>query len=92
MQSRITECDPPRKLSITWNGSGDVTFELEPKGGDVLLTVIHRRLPDRSTLLKSPPAGTCTSTSWSPAPRQGAGAVLGRLGRLKAEYDRRLPA
>ena len=31
MQSRITECDPPRKLSIAWNNSGDVTFELEPK-------------------------------------------------------------
>ena len=52
MQSRITELDPPRKLSIAWNNSGDVTFELEPKGKGVLLTVIHRRLPDRSTMLK----------------------------------------
>src|ERR1700740_3729194 len=32
MQSRITELDPPRKLVITWSGSGDVSFELEPKG------------------------------------------------------------
>ena len=52
MQSRITELDPPRKLSIAWNNSGDVTFELEPRGKGVLLTVIHRRLPDRSTMLK----------------------------------------
>ena len=52
MQSRITEFDPPRKLSITWNSTGDVTFELEPKGKGVLLTVIHRRFPDRATLLK----------------------------------------
>jgi len=37
MQSRITELDPPRKLSIAWNNSGDVTFELEPKGEGVLL-------------------------------------------------------
>jgi uncharacterized protein YndB with AHSA1/START domain len=52
MQSRITELDPPRKISFTWRNSGDVTFELAPAGKRVLLTVIHRRLPDRSTLLK----------------------------------------
>src|SRR5712664_2547287 len=51
MQSRITELDPPRKLAIAWEGSGDVSFELEPKGDQVLLTVIHRRLPKRATLL-----------------------------------------
>src|ERR1700722_10759881 len=32
MQSRITELDPPRKLSIAWEGSGDVSFELDPQG------------------------------------------------------------
>ena len=32
MQSRITELDPPRKISFTWQNSGDVTFELEPQG------------------------------------------------------------
>src|SRR5882672_5136611 len=52
MQCRITECDPPRKLAFTWQGSGDVSFELAPKGKEVLLTVTHRRLPDRPTLLK----------------------------------------
>ena len=52
MQSRITELDPPRKLAFAWDGSGDVSFELEPKGNEVLLTVIHRRLPDRATLLR----------------------------------------
>src|SRR3954462_10873798 len=52
MQSRITELDPLRKLSIAWYNSADVTFELEPKGSGVLLTVTHRRLPDRSTMLK----------------------------------------
>ncbi len=55
MQSRITELDPPRKLSFTWQGSGDVSFELEPRGDRVLLTVIHRRLPNRATLLKVGP-------------------------------------
>jgi uncharacterized protein YndB with AHSA1/START domain len=51
MNSRITQLDPPRKLAFTWAGSGDVSFELEPQRDDVLLTVIHRRLPDRATLL-----------------------------------------
>ena len=55
MQSRITELDPLRKISFTWNNSGDVTFELEPRGERVLLTVIHRRLPDRATMLKVGP-------------------------------------
>ena len=52
MQSRITELDPPHKLSFTWAGSGDVSFELERQGNEVLLTVIHRRLPDRDSLMK----------------------------------------
>jgi uncharacterized protein YndB with AHSA1/START domain len=55
MQSRIIELDPPRKLAIAWQGSGDVSFELAPKGGEVLLTLIHRRLPDPATMLKVAP-------------------------------------
>ena len=93
MKSRITELDPPRKLSFTWGNSGDVTFTLEPKGTDVLLTVLHRRLPDRPTLLR-------VSAGWhshldvlvarargkEPAP------FWDRWLRLQNEYDRRLPA
>ncbi len=93
MQSRITELDPPRKISFAWNNSGDVTFELEPRGAGVLLTVIHRRLSDRSTLLK-------VSAGWhmhldvlvarandrEPAPFWDGWA------RLHEEYARRLPA
>src|SRR4029453_19677982 len=51
MQSRITELDPPRKISFTWQNSGDVTFELEPRDAQVLRTVTHRRLPDRRVML-----------------------------------------
>jgi uncharacterized protein YndB with AHSA1/START domain len=92
MQSRITELDPPRKLSIAWNNSGDVTFELEPRGEGVLLTVTHRRLPDRSTMLKVG-AGwhmhldvlVARAMGNEPAPFwQG-------WSRLREEYDRRLP-
>jgi uncharacterized protein YndB with AHSA1/START domain len=97
MQSRITELDPPRKISFTWQNSGDVTFELEPHpdpGADkVLLTVTHRRLPDRRTMLMVGPGwhmhldvlsarvtGTETGPFWD-----------GWL-RLQKEYAQRLPA
>jgi uncharacterized protein YndB with AHSA1/START domain len=80
MQSRIIEFDPPRKRAITWQGSGNVSFELEPKGNKVLLTVIHRRLPDRATLLK-------VGAGWHmhldvpgrPRDRRAAGVILGWL-------------
>ncbi len=45
----ITDIEPPRKLRILWPGVGDVSFELEPQGRNVILTVIHRQLPDRAT-------------------------------------------
>lgn len=43
----VTRWDPPRVLAYTWGEPGDashVTFELTPRGGDVLLVVTHRRL------------------------------------------------
>ncbi|WP_119303673.1 SRPBCC family protein [Dongia deserti] len=93
MQSRITELDPPRKLAIVWEGSGDVSFELEPKGDKVLLTVIHRRLPNRVSLLNHG-AGwhmhldllVARVSGVEPAP------FWDGFSRLLQEYDRRLPA
>jgi len=93
MQSRIIELDPPRKLAIAWDGSGDVSFELEPKGNEVLLTVIHRRLPNRATLL-GVGAGwhmhldvlVARTTGKEPEP------FWDGLSRLRKEYDRRMPA
>src|SRR5215470_3622731 len=93
MQSRITELDPPRKLAITWQGSGDVSFELEPKGDEVLLTVTHRRVPDRSTLLKVGPGWhmhldilLARATGTEPEPFWDGWT------RLQKEYERRMPA
>jgi uncharacterized protein YndB with AHSA1/START domain len=51
MESRITELDPPRRLSFEWEGSGGVSFELEPQGSEVLLTVTHHGIERRSMLL-----------------------------------------
>ncbi len=93
MKSRIVEVDPPHKLTFTWGESGEVTFELAPAGERVLLTVIHRRLPDRNMtlmvgagwhmhldVLVARVSGTEPEPFWD-------GWV-----RLKQEYDRRVPA
>ena len=93
MQSQITEIDPPRKLAIAWRDTGDVSFDLEPVGNDVLLTLIHRRLPDRAVMLKVG-AGwhmhldilVARATGKKPAP------FWDGWSRLQKEYDRRLPA
>ena len=93
MQSRVIELDPPRKLAIAWGAGGEVSFELDPKGNEVLLTVIHRRLPDRATMLKVG-AGwhmhldilVARATGKEPAP------FWDGWSRLREEYDRRMPA
>ncbi len=93
MQSRITEIDPPNRISFTWEDSGDVTFELEQQGDGVLLTVTHRRLPDRKTLLEVA-AGwhmhldilSVRASGGEPEP------FWAGWSRLREEYDRRLPA
>jgi uncharacterized protein YndB with AHSA1/START domain len=93
MQSRITELDPPRKLTIAWGTSSDVSFMLEPQGKDVLLTLIHRRLTDRATLLKVGPGWhmhldvlVARLTGKAPEPFWDGWT------RLQREYERRLPA
>jgi hypothetical protein len=78
LESRITELDPPRKLAITWGSSGGVSFELEPKGNKVLLTLIHRRLPDRATLLMVS-AGWHMHLDILVGATGRAGTLLGRL-------------
>ena len=93
MECRITELDPPRKLSITWGRSDGVTFELATaKDGAVLLTLIHRRLPDRDTMLN-------VSAGWHMHLDVLVACITGEpsepfwdgWNRLKGEYDARLP-
>src|SRR5262249_1014870 len=89
---RITACDPPRLLAYTWGEDwGEVTFELTPKGKNVLLVVTHRRLE---------PKGMASGAAcW----HAHLGILADRLGgaeprgfwstylRLEAEYETRLP-
>jgi uncharacterized protein YndB with AHSA1/START domain len=92
MTSRITELDPPRKISFTWRDSGDVTIELEEKGEEVLLTLIHRRLPNRSTMLMVG-AGWHMHLDVLVARARGEEPTPFWEGwlKLKQDYDRRLP-
>jgi uncharacterized protein YndB with AHSA1/START domain len=93
MKSRITELDPPHKLGFAWDNSGDVTVELTPQGDDVLLTLIHRRLPNRRTMLG-------VSAGWHAhldllvirARGRQAPPFWDSVVRLREDYDRRIPA
>jgi uncharacterized protein YndB with AHSA1/START domain len=55
MAGRIVEVDPPRRLVHDWGDRGEnsseVIFELAERGDKVLLTLTHRRLPDRANML-----------------------------------------
>ena len=55
MDSFTALADPTRLLSMTWGGlpaqGSEVTFELEPRGDKVLLTLTHRRLADRAEMV-----------------------------------------
>jgi uncharacterized protein YndB with AHSA1/START domain len=92
-QNRIIEVDPPHKLVTTFGNAGEVSYELTPKGSNVLLTLIHRRVPDRNAMLKVGPG-------W----HMHLDVLVARLTgkkiepfwdgwtRLQKEYERRLPA
>jgi uncharacterized protein YndB with AHSA1/START domain len=93
MVCQVTECDPPHRLAISWGSTGGVSFELKPVGTEVLLTLVHRRVPDRGILLR-------VSAGWHGHLDILAARLSGstpepfweKFVRLNAEYDRRLPA
>lgn len=92
MQSRITEIDPPRRLAFSWSDGGEVSIDLEPRGERALLTLTHRRVPDRAALLG-------VSAGWHSHLEVLAARLEGGEPRpfwdafrqLRAEYETRLP-
>jgi uncharacterized protein YndB with AHSA1/START domain len=57
---QITRYEPPRLLTFEWNmdpAPSEVTFELTPKGSEVLFVITHRRLPSRNVMVN-------VSTGW----------------------------
>ena len=93
MQSRVLELEPLRKVVIAWGTSGgSVEFGLDPRGDQVMLTVIHRGVPDRSSALSFGPGWhahlgmlVALLTGARPEP------FWSEIARLKGEYDERLP-
>lgn len=93
MACEVIRAEPPRLLVLGWGASGsEVTFELTPKGSEVLLTLTHRRLPDRGNLLG-------VSAGWHAHLDILVGVLRGgelplfwaNWTRLRDEYDARLP-
>ena len=93
MDCKVTEYDPPRKLAITWGSTGGVSFELEPKGDRILLTLVHHRIADRSTRLNIS-AGWHAHLDALVARMEGGEmpSFWDHWKTLKADYDRRLPS
>lgn len=48
---RFVEVEPPRRMRYLWPGVGEVSFELEAAGSDVMLTVAHRQLSGERLIL-----------------------------------------
>ena len=46
----VTELDPPHHIAFTW-GESEVVFDLVPRGDKVLLTLTHRKLPNREEMV-----------------------------------------
>jgi uncharacterized protein YndB with AHSA1/START domain len=91
---KITRLDPPRLLSYTFGAAGpesEVTFELEPRGKGVLLTITHRRIADRKTMVSvaggwDAHVGILEDRLNGEAPRP----FWSTHARLKKEYEARL--
>jgi uncharacterized protein YndB with AHSA1/START domain len=91
MKTQITRVEPPRLLAFGWNDGSDVTFELDPQGDEVLLTVTHRRVSERDILL-------AISAGWHAhldllverMSNREPGPFWSAWNRLRSEYDARL--
>ena len=96
MRGRVTRCDPPRLLSYTWDeksGDSEVSFELTPRGADVVMVLTHHRLVDRATMVS-------VASGW----HAHVGILIDNLqgveprrfwsthAKLEAEYEKRIAA
>lgn len=90
---QLSEIEPLRKLGFSWPGVGEVSFELEPLGDEVVLTVTHSRLPNRGTavLVGAGWHMHCDILSARLAGVKPASFWIG-LARLRQDYEGRIPA
>ena len=88
----VLEVEAPHRLSITWGVASEVLFELTDVGGEVLLSITHRRPPNRDVLLN-------VSAGWhahldvleARLAQAAAAPHWDNFVRLRAEYDQRHP-
>ncbi len=91
LECRITACDPPRLLGYTWgNDWGEVTFELEPRGSEVLLVVTHRRLDPKGMASVAAGWHAHLDILSDRLHEREPGGFWSTYTRLEAEYERRL--
>lgn len=93
----ITRLEPPRLLSYTWGEQwgedSEVTFELTPRGNDVIMVLTHRRLRDRASMVS-------VASGWHTHVGILIDVLNGRdppgfwstHARLEAEYEKRIKA
>ncbi|HKY63114.1 MAG TPA: SRPBCC family protein [bacterium] len=93
---RVLACEPPRLLTFTWfEGEGkipsEVTFELSPRDGQVLLVLTHRHLADREGML-SVAGGWHTHLGVLKARLEGVDnpPFWASIAKLEKEYSNRL--
>ncbi len=93
MQSEIIAFEPPHRLVFSWPPRGEVSFELQQVGKDVLLTLTHRRISDRSNMIMVG-AGWHMHLDILSARARGEqpGPFWKGWLRLKDEYDRLIPS
>lgn len=91
MLCEVTRIDAPRLLSISWGSTGGVTFTLEEKGDEVLLTIVHKRIEDPEVRLNIS-AGWHAHLDVLEARVSGSPAAphWDNWTRLRAEYAERL--
>jgi len=92
LQSRVLECEKPTRLAFQWDAKSRVTFDLLPKGKDVLLTVTHHHLSERPMLL-GVSAGWHAHLDILAGKLSGAkpGPFWDTWAALKEEYEVRIP-
>ncbi|MBK8197892.1 MAG: SRPBCC family protein [Acidobacteria bacterium] len=92
MTCKVLDVDPPRRLFISWGVQSDVLFELTAKGAGTLLTITHRRAPNRDVLL-SVSAGWHAHVDVLEARLAGTDPAphWDNWVKLRAEYDQRFP-
>jgi len=94
MSGRIKRCEPPRLLSHTWDSEeSEVTYELTPRGKDVLFVLTHRRIASRKDMLSFGPGwhthlGILADQLTGQVPKPFWSTFDG----LVTDYDKRIPA